>query len=491
MTARTTAEQRADISRANGRRSRGPVSTEGKSHSRMNAIKHGMTARIPVLPGEDEATFRQHVEGITGSLAPRNALELALAEQAALSLWKIERAERAEATRVTATIRTAEDQAEARRQEELHALGRWLLAKSVQAKRETAEDLLPFLPEDRHAPFKAGRGEPLVVLLRIQATADGCGWLLGRWDRLRDRLEQDGGWGIEEMIEAAQLRGERPLLVETADWEGLLQERYASNTAYLEEGRRQLVDQLTDGRAAEGAGLAAALLELVEEETARLEELKAANEGREATERAELTDRLAVDATPEGERVRRYQLDCDRKMHRAIQGVLKLRRSEGLGAGDDPAPDGLPEPEPEPEGKGTVAVRSGPGDGPESQADPILDPESGIWDTSSPLPDPESPIPDPDVAEPAWAEVAAPAGPAAQPEGGLVPRREHEPTTPAAAEGIPRNEPSAKKLRKGGRIPAFGNLSSGLCGCESRPVELGPATGSESCAVTGNLHREA
>src|SRR5689334_8678881 len=111
---------------------------------------------------------------------PRNALELALAEQAALSLWKIERAERAEATRVTASIRAAEARAEAQRQEELHALGRWLMAHSLKAKREAADDLLDFLPEDRHAPFKAGRGEPLVVLLRIQATADGCRWLIDR-----------------------------------------------------------------------------------------------------------------------------------------------------------------------------------------------------------------------------------------------------------------------------------------------------------------------
>src|SRR5262249_26209868 len=159
-------------------------------------------------------------------------------------------------------------------------------------KRETAEDLLPFLPADRHAPFKAGRGEPLVILLRIQGTANGCQWLHWRWDRLRDRLGQDGGWDLEELIEAAQLRGERPLLGETADGEGLLQERYASNTAYLEEGRRQLLDQLTEGEAADPASTAAALRRLVEEETARLEELKAANEGREAADRAERADRL-------------------------------------------------------------------------------------------------------------------------------------------------------------------------------------------------------
>src|SRR5689334_955529 len=173
MTARTTAAERAEISRQNGRKSHGPTSIHGKSRSKMNAIKHGMTARVPVLPGEDPETFHHHVEGIVDSLAPRNALELALAEQAALSLWKIERAERVEAARVTASLQAARGHAEAHRQEELYALGRWLVANTVKDKREIAEYLLPSLPEDRHAPFKAGRGEPLVILLRIQMTADG------------------------------------------------------------------------------------------------------------------------------------------------------------------------------------------------------------------------------------------------------------------------------------------------------------------------------
>ena len=151
-----------------------------------------MTARIPVVPGEDPETFRQHVDGILDSVAPRNALELALAEQSALALWKIERAECGEATRAAATIRAAADQANARREEELAALGRWLLANTVQTKRLAAEDLLAFLPADRHAPFRAGRGEPLAMTVRIEATAAGCGWLLGRWDRLRGRLEPEG-----------------------------------------------------------------------------------------------------------------------------------------------------------------------------------------------------------------------------------------------------------------------------------------------------------
>ena len=384
MTARTTPAQRAEISRKNGCMGRGPVSPEGKTRSRMNAVKHGMTARIPVLPGEDPETFRQHVEGIVDSVVPRNPLELGLAEQAALSLWKIERAERVEATRVAATVRAAEAHADDHQQEELCALGLWLVASTVKTKQNAAADLLAFLPADRHAPFQAGRGEPLVVLHRIQATADGCQWLLERWDRLRGSLEQNGSWDIEEMITAAQLRGQRPLFMETADWECLLQERHVKgNPALVEEGRSQLLDQLTDGEwlAADPAGTRAALLRLVAEETARLEELKEARQQREAADRSELADRLAVDTTPEGERVRRYQLDCDRKLHRALQSLLKLRREEGRAA--DPDAEDVPEPAGavEPPNGLTPAVT----DVPVTASEPV-EPESGLTPTATDYP---------------------------------------------------------------------------------------------------------
>jgi len=528
MTARMTAEQRAEISRANGRRGRGPISAEGKSHSRMNALKHGMTARLPVLPGEDPDAFRHRVAGIVESLAPRNPLELALAEQAALALWKIERGERAEAARVAAAVRAAEAHAEDRRREELHALGRWLLADSVQAKRRTAEELLPFLPEDRHPPFRAGRGEPLVILLRIRATAEGCRWLLDRWIALGAELERKGDWDIEELIEAAQLRGERPLLMETSEWECLLQPRQvASNPALLAEGRRQLLDQLIGGPAADRTATAMALGRLVEEEVGQLEALLAAHQRREAAERAELADRLAVDVTAEGERVRRYQLDCDRKLHRALQGVLKLRRGEGMDVGDEPAPEGVPEPESE----GTVAVPSGPAGGPGGEADPAFDSGAGMIGSSRPTPDrlgtaapgpgpcggpvgardpvgerpdappgvgspaeaagpadpragasvrsaeaagphgldagvspdPERPLPAPDAAEPARAEIGAPAGPAAGPGAVQVSRRANEPD-PRTAEGTPENEPGLPAAERAPRnepgLPIGGDPAS-------------------------------
>ena len=85
MTATTTAPDRAEISRRNGRLSRGPKSPQGKRRSSLNAIKHGMTACIPVLPGEDEAEFRRLQVDVIAALGPRDAVEVVLAQQVALA----------------------------------------------------------------------------------------------------------------------------------------------------------------------------------------------------------------------------------------------------------------------------------------------------------------------------------------------------------------------------------------------------------------------
>src|SRR5215813_9800985 len=85
MTATTTAPDRAEISRQNGRKSRGggPKTPSGRARSSKNALKHGMTACVPVLPGEDHDAFKRRVDDFVDALRPTNAVELALTEQAA------------------------------------------------------------------------------------------------------------------------------------------------------------------------------------------------------------------------------------------------------------------------------------------------------------------------------------------------------------------------------------------------------------------------
>src|SRR5262249_62089797 len=114
-------------------------------------------------------------------------------------------------------------------------------------------------------------------------------------------------------------------------------------------------------------GEGAALLRRGDEEVERLLRRQAGHRGREAAELAELADRLAVDTAPEGELLRRYQVDNDRKLDRAINGLVKLRRA-GIGVAGDA-------PEPEPESVGAVESQGAGAGAPEGQADAEFQPK--------------------------------------------------------------------------------------------------------------------
>jgi hypothetical protein len=66
----------------------GPKTVKGRSISSMNALKTGIFAKSPVLPFEDERTYRRHLKSIIDSLSPENALEKNLAEEIATSIWR-------------------------------------------------------------------------------------------------------------------------------------------------------------------------------------------------------------------------------------------------------------------------------------------------------------------------------------------------------------------------------------------------------------------
>jgi hypothetical protein len=51
---------RAAINRANSQHSTGPRAAAGKQRSSLNALRHGLTAALPVLPSEDPAVFEDH-----------------------------------------------------------------------------------------------------------------------------------------------------------------------------------------------------------------------------------------------------------------------------------------------------------------------------------------------------------------------------------------------------------------------------------------------
>ena len=89
---------RAEASRRNGAKSRGPKTPEGKARSAQNALKHGFRAqKYVVLPDEDAAAFQALEAALMEELAPEGALQTALARRVVAATWRLERAERLEA----------------------------------------------------------------------------------------------------------------------------------------------------------------------------------------------------------------------------------------------------------------------------------------------------------------------------------------------------------------------------------------------------------
>jgi hypothetical protein len=75
-------------SRANGARSRGPVTPEGKRRSSQNALAHGLLARCTLMEGEKpealEALLNEHLE----RLGPTDGVELGMVQEMVAAYWR-------------------------------------------------------------------------------------------------------------------------------------------------------------------------------------------------------------------------------------------------------------------------------------------------------------------------------------------------------------------------------------------------------------------
>ena len=57
-------EARNTANLLNAQRSTGPRTEEGKAASSLNSLKHGLTAKTVVLPGEDPAEYHSFSTGM-------------------------------------------------------------------------------------------------------------------------------------------------------------------------------------------------------------------------------------------------------------------------------------------------------------------------------------------------------------------------------------------------------------------------------------------
>ena len=207
--ARKTSVAKVEANRRNSQKSTGPTSDQGRSRSRYNALKHGMTAKTVLLPGDDPEEFAGRLRYLQDDLQARNSLEAVVIERLAGDLWKSDRSDQSFCNRIKFRLRHGPVDQSLKDAVEAVELGQHLLwmpefplpvgVLEGEAKGGLAKFPFADVPGDPHHPAR--------LLLKLQATVAGCDWLLTRWGELRFRLEQGGPWAMDDVWKMVRLLG--------------------------------------------------------------------------------------------------------------------------------------------------------------------------------------------------------------------------------------------------------------------------------------------
>ncbi len=352
----TVSEAKLEANRRNAMRSCGPRSESGKSVSKLNAVKHGMRAATLVLLDEDACWLLDDRKANWAvNLLPRGAAEQRIVDDAVEYSWLRDRARRAQEARLASNIVNAgvdEANREAdevlRLGQKLFAVNRCPLANFRHYDRE--DDQFPEnVPTVSESEIVDGDPEdPQRLVLRLQATAGGCQWMLDRWSELRSILEEGMDWQSADKLKAVRLLGRHP--IEAVDDRNVLMIFVACQTIESRAGkvipeiwnelrkyeRKQYAERLV-GRGIEkltptdAAAARQALYAIIDRATAQIALKAEAHRVRAEINDSLAADRLAFDDSPEAERLRRFDLACGRGLARSLDSLLKLRRAPELG----------------------------------------------------------------------------------------------------------------------------------------------------------------
>ena len=78
-------------SRANGAKSHGPATPEGRARSSRNSLRHGFTAKAVVLEAESPEEYQALLDSFLDRFRPADAVEQELVETMAAARWRLRR----------------------------------------------------------------------------------------------------------------------------------------------------------------------------------------------------------------------------------------------------------------------------------------------------------------------------------------------------------------------------------------------------------------
>lgn len=92
---KNTSQKQIEANRENGMKG-GVKTSEGKTVSKYNAIKHGILTKDIVLPEENAEELKELGKKLRTELAPVNEMELILVERITANTWRLKRLLKAE-----------------------------------------------------------------------------------------------------------------------------------------------------------------------------------------------------------------------------------------------------------------------------------------------------------------------------------------------------------------------------------------------------------
>src|SRR5579863_349705 len=84
-------DKQLEANRSNALLSTGPKTEEGKKHSRINGLRHGITGQVSTMADEDRAAHDKLSNALMKDLAPEGAMEVQLAQRIATDSWRLNR----------------------------------------------------------------------------------------------------------------------------------------------------------------------------------------------------------------------------------------------------------------------------------------------------------------------------------------------------------------------------------------------------------------
>ena len=84
-------ETRTRINQANAKHSTGPRTPEGKAKSSLNALRHGITSQVVVMPHEDLEAYKAFTRRYQDDFQPKGVYEEQLVQSLADTQWRLNR----------------------------------------------------------------------------------------------------------------------------------------------------------------------------------------------------------------------------------------------------------------------------------------------------------------------------------------------------------------------------------------------------------------